>query len=67
MSDHAEVEEHTDGKKTAVGAIVMLLTISALVVLGTGAVNGGDATSALIPAALLFLFGTYLVFTLGQD
>lgn len=67
MSEHAEHEEHTDNKKAAVGAIVMLLIISALVVLGIGAMNGGDTTSALIPAGLLFLFGTYLVFTLGKD
>ena len=67
MSEHAEHGEHTENKKAAVGAIVMLLIISARVVLGIGAMNGGDTPSALIPGGLLFLFGTYLVFTLGKD
>lgn len=67
MSEHAEHEEHTDNKNAAVGAVVMLLILAVLVVLGIGAMNGGDTASALIPGALLFLFGAYAVFALGKD
>lgn len=64
MSEHGE---HTDNKQASIGAIVMLLIIAGLVVLGIGAMNGGDTVSALVPGALLFLFGLYGVFALGKD
>ncbi|MCF8527105.1 MAG: hypothetical protein WAO50_12200 [Candidatus Nanopelagicales bacterium] len=61
------MSEHSENKQASIGAIVMLLILSALVVLGIGAMNGGDTASALIPGALLFLFGLFTVFTLGKD
>lgn len=64
MSEHSE---HSDNKQASIGAIVMLLIIAGLVVLGIGTMNGGDTASALIPGALLFLFGLYGVFALGKD
>ena len=61
------MSEHSENKQASIGAIVMLLILSALVVLGIGAMNGGHTASALIPGALLFLFGLFTVFTLGKD
>lgn len=61
------MSDHSDNKKSAVGAIIMLLILAVLVALGIGTMNGGDTASAAIPAALLFLFGLYPVFALGKD
>lgn len=61
------MSEHSESKNASIGAIVMLLILSALVVLGIGTMNGGDTASALIPGVLLFLTGLYGVFALGRD
>ncbi len=70
-SDHptgrTTMSEHTDNKKAAVGAIVMLLILCGLVVWGIGLMNSGAYTAAAGAGALLFLFGLYAVFALGKD
>lgn len=61
------MSEHSENKKSAVGAIIMLLILAVLVTLGIGTMNGGDTPSAAIAGGLLFLFGLYPVFALGKD
>ena len=61
------MSEHSDNKKSAIGAIIMLLILAGLVTYGIGLMNNGDTASAAIAGGLLFLFGLYPVFVLGKD
>jgi formate/nitrite transporter FocA (FNT family) len=66
-AEHAEHAEHSDNKQSMIGAVVMLLILSVLVILGIGAMNGGDTVSASLAGGLLFAFGLGMVLTAGKD
>lgn len=67
MSEHADHDEHSDNRQSIVGAVVMLLILSVLVILGIGTMNGGDTVSASLAGGLLFAFGLGMVLTAGKD
>ena len=60
MSEHAT-------KGHPVGAFILLAIICLLAAWGFGLMNGGDFRLGAAGAALLFLFGTYVIVALGPD
>lgn len=58
MSEHVE-------KGHPIGAVIMMLIITALVVLGIGAMNN-DSASALLIVPFLGGYGLYVIFGLGK-
>jgi hypothetical protein len=60
MTDHLE-------KGHPAGALAIVLILVALIVLGIGAMNGGDYASAAMAGVLLLGFGCYAFLSLAKD
>lgn len=61
------MSKHAHSKNSTVGAVIMLLILSGLVVWGIGLMNSADYVSAGLAGVILFLFGLYTVLVLGKE
>lgn len=61
------MSDHGHSKTSPVGAVIMLLILTGLVVWGIGLMNNAAYAAAGAAGGLLFLFGLYTVLVLGKE